>query len=949
MADAVRPPRVPTFQKFYQALHGRLPFPWQARLAKHVGEQESWPREVGVPTGLGKTSCLDIAIWWLASQADRCPHRRTAPTRIWWLVNRRILVDSTYDHAVKIRDALQDPAGLGVEGAAAKVLGAVADRLRSLSSDHRADPLEVIRLRGGVTSERPTDPSSPAVVLSTIPMYGSRLLFRGYGSGRLMRPVDAALAGTDSLLLIDEAHLARHLRSLLPSLADSASCTSSILNTARSQPQVVALTATGDAVGEERFDLDEEDERHPIVRKRLDARKPLEIREESGGAGLRLAEAATRLLRTEPHATASCLVFANTPDTARAVFDRLRTTFSNAKADIVLLTGRMREREARDIRERILDSSNGMAATRERTVARAKHFIVVATQTLEVGADIDGEYMVTEACGVRALTQRLGRLNRLGCFSNARGIYVHLPAPRRKGRRAKDGPRWPVYGREPETVLERLKNAADGQGVSVGPRDVARVLGDPGDDPGRAPEIVPGLLWEWVKTTTPPKDEAPVEPYFSGISGPDYRVSLIWRAHLPEEEERLWPRASDREAVEIPLSEVREVLGRGGKETQVKRLAFDGLTIEDIDLAQVRPGDTLVFPSDQGQYDEFGWNPRSTSAVVDMSLISHGLPLDAQAIGRLLAPRAQRALPREFRELIKMALGEVEDHDEIDKGEQREAVTRLRDVLLEQDAPEGWTSSEWDEAIRDLELEVVQTPKEVPRLPKAQTTSAQARSDELDERSLGPSATELDPHGRAVAARAESIGTRLGVEPELNDVVSRAGRWHDIGKADPRFQRWLKADPGFRPSADGDRLLAKSGTPPHLWEAMRRSSGWPAKGRHENLSARLARRWIASRNELEPSLADLLLHLIISHHGHGRPLVRPAVDGTEETLRGIIAGTQFEVSANLAVIDWDQPARFRRLNNSFGPWGLALLETILRQADHSVSAGARVAELEVSS
>ena len=48
-----------------------------------------------------------------------------------------------------------------------------------------------------------------------------------------------------------------------------------------------------------------------------------------------------------------------------------------------------------------------MAATRAAELRRQRHLIVVATQTLEVGADIDAEYLATEACGVRALTQRL--------------------------------------------------------------------------------------------------------------------------------------------------------------------------------------------------------------------------------------------------------------------------------------------------------------------------------------------------------------------------------------------------------------------------------------------------------------------------------------------------------------------------------------------------------------
>ena len=92
-------PPTPAFAEFYRAINGRDPFPWQSRLAAQVADTERWPAEVGVPTGLGKTACLDIAVWWLASQAHRRPVKRTAPTRIWWLVNRRLLVDSTTEHA----------------------------------------------------------------------------------------------------------------------------------------------------------------------------------------------------------------------------------------------------------------------------------------------------------------------------------------------------------------------------------------------------------------------------------------------------------------------------------------------------------------------------------------------------------------------------------------------------------------------------------------------------------------------------------------------------------------------------------------------------------------------------------------------------------------------------------------------------------------------------------
>ncbi|MEZ5218388.1 MAG: hypothetical protein R2715_17820 [Ilumatobacteraceae bacterium] len=198
---------VAEFSAFYEAVHGRRPFPWQEALADRLAGS-GWPEEVGVPTGLGKTSCLDIAVWWLAHEAAVRGPARHAPTRIWWVVNRRLLVDSTMDHAEGLARSLAE--------ARSGVLAQIADALRSVAADPASAPLEVHRLRGAAPSTRPIDPSQPAVILSTVPMFGSRLLFRGYGSSRSMRPIDASFAGIDSLVLVDEAHLARHLMTLVP-------------------------------------------------------------------------------------------------------------------------------------------------------------------------------------------------------------------------------------------------------------------------------------------------------------------------------------------------------------------------------------------------------------------------------------------------------------------------------------------------------------------------------------------------------------------------------------------------------------------------------------------------------------------------------------------------------------------------------------------------------------
>ena len=208
---------------------------------------------------------------------------------------------------------------------------------------------------------------------------------------------------------------------------------------------------------------------------------------------------------------------------------------------------------------------------------------------------------------------------------------------------------------------------------------------------------------------------------------------------------------------------------------------------------------------------------------------------------------------------------------------------------------------------------------------------------DFDELSLSSAADGLAEHGQAVSALAREIARRIGLRPVLADVVERAGALHDIGKADTRFQRWL--DPAER----RDAPMAKSDTPRHRWEATRAAAGWPRGGRHEDLSARLVCAWL-ERNPCwgKPEHRDLLLHLVISHHGKGRPLIPPVPDGTVSKVSAVVEEVSVEASADLACVDWSQPGRFRRLNDRFGPWGLALLEAIVRLADHAVSGGADV-------
>ena len=928
-------PECPPFADWYRAVNDRSPFPWQQRLADQVAASSGWPGLVGIPTGLGKTACIDIAIWALAYQAHKSPVERTAPTRLWWVVNRRLLVDNTYNHAQRIAQRL----GHETDGP----LADVASRLCHITGrrDSGSVPLQVIHMRGGrrraadppVTispSHRPSTPAQPAVICSTIPMFGSRILFRGYGSSRSMRPVDAALAYTDSLVIIDEAHLAVHLQGLLTDLARLDSAEIETLPEARRSPVVVALTATGDP-GSQRFKLDTGDYGHPVIRQRLYAAKPVRIEVlDKATTPSRIAEGMVSVVKGLLHSSdpGVSLVFVNSPITARLVAKRLRLI---RDTKVVIATGQIRGYEAEKVTAKILDEA-GCNVDR---VGRDQHLIVVTTQTLEVGADIDANYLVTEACGVRALTQRLGRLNRLGVRRDAEAIYVHTPG--------KNGS-WPVYGEEPAAVLARLQSYINADGVvNLTPETIARVLGDPQDQHGRAPVVAPGILQEWIKTTARPPGEAPVNPYFAGFDDLQRHVNIAWRAYIPEPSQKLWPRLQGDETVEVFLSEATDTLERLDDNERWALLdsRHRGATLDSPQ--DLRPGNTILIHTDVGLLDHDGhWEPRASNLVLDVSILSSGLPVVPGVLERIYGGNPPKGAVRTVKAIVR---AREDGNTEIVEEECHRLCSALRTTT-----PPRIDRAEWDDFVTDLKTglddrmregrpALIEPRDEVARLPRPRSdtgTKLTIRSDEDDEISVCAEQDDLSlaRHGQDTADEASRISDAVGITGSLSYIVTRAARLHDIGKADPRFQISLDRD-----WTRGSELRAKSRLPWSSWARYRARAGWPYGGRHEELSRRLIAAWLEGTDHgLEPHEANLLQHLVVSHHGHGRPIVPPVRDRTSGYfLAHEIEKIKVTASPNLEIPDWEQPSRFATLNHIYGPWGLALLETIVRQSDHVAS------------
>lgn len=936
---------LPAFSEFFRAVHrGREPFPWQQRLAERVVDT-GWPDTIGVPTGLGKTASVDIAVWALAHQADRPAAARNAATRTWYVVDRRLLVDAAHDHGVFLSIVLGRPDRLRETwaDATAKDIDTIDSVARALTRLARlgtaASPLHIVRLRGGASlGQRSPDPSQPTLVFATVAMYASRLLFRGYGSSRLMRPVDAALAGIDALVLLDEAHIARPLASLMNALRQcDAGQPANVLPGLRARPHVVALTATGDEAGD-RFDLDATDMEHAVVHRRISAAKPTTLMPtKEKDLATRLADAASNLSRQTPEGAG--VVFCNTAGIARAVVAQLRRAFGDATRgtppDVVLLTGQMRARESEATVRRLLDPRNGAPAGRDRAVIRERGLVVVATQTLEVGADLDFDFLVTESAGARALIQRFGRLNRLGELDAGQAVICHV----------EDRSSAPVYGTEPDEVWRRLLQISP---LDLGPRRAPTAL-EPrsGEPPPRAGEMLPAHLWELAKTTLSEPDEPQPHLFFEGFDDYDYpTVSVAWRAWRPGSADAarvLRPRLRAVETVDVPIGEFRRFCEASGL-TELAVLADDGVTLGIVGTRDVRPGTVVVLDIHDGGYDAGGWSPDATDRVLDVGLLgARAVPLVREALSALLDKSANLG---ELAQLIGRVVELAEGADDAQEFTvDTEPLKRALVEALQSQPRHLWLrQDEWASFCDSILSGRVALPDDgalvLERdLPDAAPTSVELRSDAFDGLTFEVASVALDDHLHAVAEAARGVAAAIGMSDGITKAIELAARCHDLGKADPRFQLLLD------PEGESKHPLAKSiRRAPEFAAASARS--WPQGGRHEALSARLVHRWL-QQNHSEGVDDDLVLHLVLSHHGHGRPLVLPAGAPNGASISVPFDGTTVRASADLSQVDWSQPARFRSLCQRYGYWGLAIMEAVVRQSDHASSAATASQRMEV--
>lgn len=945
------------FGAFFEAIHGLPPFPWQARLAAHVAGDGHWPEVLDLPTGAGKTAAIDVAVFQLALEAGR--PNRVAALRMVYVVDRRTIVDQAHERARRIARA--------IERAEDGVLAAVRARLASYARDRV--PLQVALLRGGIARSDlwARSPEQPLIVVSTVDQVGSRLLFRGYGVSDAMKPIHAGLLGMDALYLLDEVHLSEPFRETLSAIRQR------YADWAERIPgkpiAMVEMSATPGRSCAERFSLDASDRAHPVLSRRLTATKPTTLFEVSARAFAAELEKQTAEL-AQPGATVAVVV--NRVAAARDLHRRLRDRLT--EAEVYLVTGRMRplDRDAleKDLFERI-------RAGRRRD-PQQRPVVVVATQCIEAGADFDFDALVTECASLDALRQRFGRLDRLGeTHGRARGVVIA------QTQLLEDDP---VYGAALGTTwrwLEQLRGGVDfGLGVLAVPEDVAELgLLAPRS---HAPILLPSHLDAWVQTSPTPTPDPDVALWLHGPQRGVADVQVVWRADLNAD---LLRQASDHEAPgwsdsrDVALGAVEAIAPASGEAMSVpfaavKRwlegrvepeiadvegcldigddadkdadgdgprpaLVWRGDASDVIAPTDLRPGDTIVVPAIYGGIASGTWSPQSREPVVDL----------AEVAGLRQRGRAQLRLhPDVIAGLFSEAVSPPPVPEPLDR-EQVDDVAVVREWLKV--LPVKDLTGDVAGLVRFLITESDRRTLRVERVRLGVDTDASEYflvgsrrrvsydgievTTEDDQSSFTGVAVPLAEHLHGVGETAVEFARRLGMPEDLGADVDLAGRWHDVGKIDPRFQRLLHGGSEFK-ALVAKQPLAKSSAVMNdrrARELALQRSAYPRGARHELMSLALM---AGAHAELAPRANDwdLVQHLVASHHGRCRPLAPWVPDPAPAEMQWEFDGIRVAGSSahDLARLDSGVAERFWRLVRRYGWWGLPWLEAVLRLGDH---------------
>lgn len=770
------------YRDFFRTATGKPPYPFQEAFAATA----ELPHVLEVPTGAGKTATAVLGWLWRRLHGNE-QIRASTGRRLVFCLPMRSLVEQTARESTKW--------------------------LTALGLSH----VQVHVLMGGAIAKIWDDsPEVDAIIIGTQDQLLSRVLNRGYAMSRFRWPIHFGWLNNDCLWVMDEVQL-----------MGSGLSTSAQLHGLREKlgtfgpHHTVWMSATlapgsldtVDLRGTElrRLGLGERD--LSALSKRLDAKKPVEQLEADPK---KPAATAKRILELHTPNTLT-LVVVNQVARARALTQALSK--SAGGVEVALIHSRFRRPDRQRIQSKALDP--GWSG------------ILVATQAIEAGVDIDACLLVTELASWPSLVQRFGRCNRAG-KQNERAQILWMDVP------SKDRPTAAPYTPEElDLARGRLRELED-----VGPTSLRRIAQD------EARPALPVLrrtdLLSLFDTQSDLAGHDIDVSAFVRSSESDSDVQVLWRKWNTAENAKPpddWPAPQHDELCRVPIDQLKPLLSakQPGWRWSSLRRTWERIT----DERDLHPGLTVLLPIETGGYsNSLGWTGDKKDQPEELS---HGT--------------------------------EPADFDEGDP----------------------WTHA----------------------------TGAYV---------------ELALHSSDVVEAVAEFEARLGELGLPWPAVTRAARWHDLGKAHKDFQDMLTQN--LEPEDP-----KKQGT---IWAKSDGEHGGRCTRRHfrHELASALA--------FLEQGGEDLEVYLVGAHHGKVRMAIRsrpgepaPNPDPTrlhalgvwdkdplpEADLGGGVISRAIELDLSPMVLgrgtdgkpSWTE--RSLGLLAQYGPFRLAYLEAVLRVAD----------------
>ena len=719
----------------FRAIVGHDPWPWQRELyAALVGGNV--PDSVGIPTGAGKT--ITVLMLLLARLRNR-----DLPTRVVYIVDRRAIVDQT---AAAV--------GAWVERIAQRP--ALARAFDACAAFPAERPVGLGVLRGGLADDGAwrLDPARPAVVVGTVDMIGSRLMFAGYGDGRWSRPLHAGLLGHDAMVVLDEAHLAPAMEGLLGAIARLRSG-----EAFRTMTLSATGTATGTGLGLTRADLACES-----VRRRLHARKRLRF-EAAADPRARVTRLCGAALA---HRTGAVAVFVERVADATRIARRLvHALGSQGPERVALLTGTLRGRErgalaAGAVWRRFRPDRDRM---REQPAA-----YLVATAAGEVGVDLDADHAVMDLSTVHSMIQRLGRVNRVGAGEATITVVfaesdAEAPAAAAKSwRERRDAAR--------QRTLALLRGLPEVSPAALHALDAHTV------EACTVREVEPARLdaavVEAFAATSSALPRPPVGVYLRGVAEAPVSADTYcaWRRDVAD-------------------------LAALGAHAAARVLAFHRPRAEELARVPTPVARRLVARA----------LARRAGRALPMVVAGPGgevfaaLVEDAAALPPLA--HATVLLPPDAGGLTPAGLPDPEagvEVADVADDEHRVRYVHCPGTPHDEDGADTRTLPRWLDTALELRLPIVHAERS--EAAARVLVYARRRPDVSPHRDEAPT---VDAHCARVAAAARRIATALGLRDGLVEALEAAGRFHDRGKTRAAWQRAAGARGGGAPLAKARR------------------------------------------------------------------------------------------------------------------------------------------------